>query len=203
MEHNKGENNNGELDLFFKNNKKLKKIGNHDEYINYINSLHENSEIVYRWDSNNLESFYYSPQIQQSWILKINKMKYWSGIYLTNSKSMADNFSKQNSGSTYYCIINRDNLISFNNKQEYDEYIKNNNNKQIITTLDRDQHTQYLHSQKRVLHIKDNGEWKNEYVGDMTNIHILWSQNDITLFQQYINNKKSINIELYNNLQKN
>jgi hypothetical protein len=71
---------------------------------------------------------------------------------------MADKFAQQNNGKIYYCLINKENIITFNNKEEYDNHIKQYYNIERVTTLDRDDYTKHLQSQNKILNIKDNGE---------------------------------------------
>ena len=121
------------------NTKEIKQI-----YTDYINTFFSNHILVYRWDTPDLESFHYSEQIRKKWSLVMNYLKFWSGIYLTNNKWMADNFAKQNNWKLYYCFINKDNIISFNNKEEYDNHIKQYYNIERVTTLNRDDYTKIL-----------------------------------------------------------
>ena len=177
------------------NTKKIKQI-----YTDYINTFFSNHILVYRWDTPDLESFHYSEQIRKKWSLVMSYLKFWSGIYLTNNKWMADNFAKQNNWKLYYCFINKDNIISFNNKEEYDNHIKQYYNIERVTTLNRDDYTKYLQSQNKILHIKNNGEWKEEFITNIDNLHILWSEKNLELFYTYFKNKESTKNNLINNL---
>ena len=177
------------------NTKEIKQI-----YTDYINTFFSNHILVYRWDTPDLESFHYSEQIRKKWSLVMNYLKFWSGIYLTNNKWMADNFAKQNNWKLYYCFINKDNIISFNNKEEYDNHIKQYYNIERVTTLNRDDYTKYLQSQNKILHIKNNGEWKEEFITNIDNLHILWSEKNLELFYTYFKNKESTKNNLINNL---
>lgn len=177
------------------NTKEIKQI-----YTNYFNTFFSNHILVYRWDTPDLESFHYSEQIRKKWSLVMNYLKFWSGIYLTNNKWMADNFAKQNNWKLYYCFINKDNIISFNNKEEYDNHIKQYYNIERVTTLNRDDYTKYLQSQNKILHIKNNGEWKEEFITNIDNLHILWSEKNLELFYTYFKNKESTKNNLINNL---
>ena len=71
---------------------------------------------------------------------------------------MANNFAQQNNGQIYICMINKDNINSFQNREEYNNFIKKHYNIERVTTLDRDNYTKYLHSQNKILHIKNNGD---------------------------------------------
>lgn len=173
-------------------------------YNEYLYSIYNNYQLVFRWDIKNLENFHYSEQIKKIWWLNINNLKFWSGIYLTNNKWMANNFAQQNNGQIYICMINKDNINSFQNREEYNNFIKKHYNIERVTTLDRDNYTKYLHSQNKILHIKNNGDWNEEFIGNMKNLHILWSQRDREWFKQFIKQRNTkIENQLIENLKTN
>jgi hypothetical protein len=187
------------VDELFEQNFKLSSIGTREEYSSYLDTIFPDSQvkdIVYHGSSNKIEKF------NKDFIGKNENVLGVNGIYLAVDKINAENYimdskGKKVSEGLHFTVININNpLVVESGEKPFEK----------LYTLDRVAFDNDYNNAKKLSSIEVTAElesrgfdavynkmndWQSSYVVfEPEQIHILGSEEDIRMFQEYLENQR-------------